>query len=86
MTTTPSSQPTLKPSLTEGCAHQDAAAAEKRWLAVEQMIARTPEDDRDAQWSSIAFCSCCGGTAKGRLEPRDGVHIGTNVRCSRCES
>lgn len=45
-----------------------------RWAQVEKLINRTPEDDRDAQWSVILLCGCCCGPSKH-----------PSLFCSRCE-
>jgi hypothetical protein len=45
-----------------------------RWQRVEAIIAATPEDDHDAQWSVVTMCPCCCGPA--RVEA---------LLCSRCD-
>ena len=45
-----------------------------RWWRLEAIIAATPDDDHDAQWSVVTMCPCCCGPA--RVEA---------LLCSRCE-
>ena len=49
-------------------------SVEARWESVERIIAATPEDDHDAQWSVINYCACCLGPGKLPAE-----------LCSRCQ-
>ena len=68
--------------LAEPCAMSHGvtgSSVEKRWETIEAIIARTPEDDHFAQWSVIAYCSCCGGPKRtcSYDDSSDG-------RCTRC--
>ena len=58
--------------VTPSCFHAltDESVA-KRWEQIERQIEGTPEDDHDAQWSTVLWCACCCGPSKGEL-------------CSRC--
>lgn len=47
---------------------------EARWRRLEAIIAGTPEDDHDAQWSVVTMCPCCCGPARAEA-----------LLCSRCE-
>lgn len=51
-----------------------AADAGMRWEKIEAIIARTPKDDWDAQWSVVTYCGCCNSCAKYPAQ-----------MCSRCQ-
>ena len=51
-----------------------SADVDARWRRLEAIIASTPDDDHNAQWSVVTMCPCCCGPA--RVEA---------LLCSRCE-
>lgn len=52
-----------------------SADVDARWRRLEAIIATTPDDDHDAQWSVVTMCPCC--CAPARVDA---------LLCSRCES
>jgi len=64
------------PQYPDGCTAHDVTPEQvaARWRRLEAIIAATPEDDHNAQWSVVSMCPCCCGPS--RVE---------NLLCRQCE-
>jgi phosphatidylserine decarboxylase len=50
---------------------------DKRYAAVYDRVMSTPEDDHEAQWSSVFACVCCTGPCRWYDQDKE-------PRCSHC--
>ncbi len=61
----------------DGCELHGITAEDvaRGWERVEELIAGTPDDDHDAQWSVVSVCPCCSAPARAKAllcSPCDG--------------
>lgn len=54
------------PQYPDGCATHGVTPEQvsARWRRLEAIIAATPDDDHNAQWSGVSMCPCCCGPSR----------------------